>query len=307
MKNVALLGFGKMGKKFYQRSILSKKIYIDKILKKKLIKNKKIKFFNDINKLVKNKKIQGYIVATPVQNHFRHIKSIIKTNKPIIIEKPLVAKLTELKKLYNLLKNYKKSIFVNHKDLYNPAFIKFSKQIKNIGYYSKINIFFGKYQKIKIYNKKFTFLPSFDWLPHPIAIAIKLNGVPNKIKIIQNDVFIKNKNIFQNSKIIFLYDKAIIQINFSNRYKTPKRRVVINGTKSTIIYDGSQKNMLTKKIKNSKTKKIKYYQIDPLDYLINKFYFSMKNKFYNNDIHLSYNVMKILFEIEKKMKIKLNL
>ena len=36
MKNVALLGFGKMGKKFYQRSILSKKIYIDKILKKKI-------------------------------------------------------------------------------------------------------------------------------------------------------------------------------------------------------------------------------------------------------------------------------
>ena len=157
MNDVALLGYGKIGKRFYQRSIFSKKIHIDKILKKRLIAdNKKVKFYNNINKIIKNKKIQGYIIATPVQTHFTFAKKIIKTNKPIIIEKPLVAKFIELNKLYFLCKNYKKSIFVNHKDLYNPAFIKFSKEIKRIGNYSKINIFFGKYQKINIAKNKFT-------------------------------------------------------------------------------------------------------------------------------------------------------
>ena len=45
-----------------------------------------------------------------------------KTNKPFIIEKPLVANPVELEELYKKCKNYKQSIFVNHSDLYNPAF-----------------------------------------------------------------------------------------------------------------------------------------------------------------------------------------
>ena len=89
-----------------------------------------------------------------------------------------------------MLKNYKPSIFVNHTDLYNPAFQTFSRRIKSLGKYNKINIYYGKYQKIKKNNRK-SFLPYFDWFPHPIALAIKLAGLPKKITIVKNKVFLK--------------------------------------------------------------------------------------------------------------------
>ena len=310
MKNIALLGFGKIGKTFFERSLKSPKITIENILKKKSInfKDKKIKFFKSISPLLKDKSIQGYIVATPVQSHFKYAKKIVKSKKPFIIEKPLVSTPNELNILYDLCKNYKKSIFVNHKDLYNPAFYQFNRELKSIGNYNKINISFGKFQKIKIPKiKNNFFLPSFDWLPHPLAIALKLEGYPKKISVIKNKFFFLKKYIFQNSIINLTYKKRIIQISFSNQYKTPRRRIEIKGSKARLIYDGYKKNMLIKKSNNENFKKIKYQTIDPFENLINKLYRSIDTKYYNNDVHLSYKVMKILFELDRVMKNGLNL
>ena len=209
--------------------------------------------------------------------------------------------------LFNLCKNFKKSIFVNYQDLYNPAFVQLTRQIKKIGSYTKINIFFGKFQKIKKNKNNLSFSPAFDWLPHPLAIAIKLQGLPNKVKIIKNKILFLKSNIIQSSKINLYYRSKVIQINFSNQYKSPKRRIKVQGSKATLIYDGYKKNMLVKKIKHKVFKKIKYKHIDPFDNLINKFSLSLEKNFYKNDIILSYNVMKILFQIEDEMKNKMNL
>ena len=309
MKNVALLGFGRAGKKFYEKSKTNKKIFISHILKKKLIKfkDKKIKIFNKIEPVIKNKKIKGYIIATPVNSHFQYAKKIVKIKKPFIIEKPIVANPEELKVLFNLCKNFKKSIFVNYQDLYNPAFVQLTKQIKKIGNYSKINIFFGKLQKIRKNKKNLSLSPAFDWLPHPLAIAIRLHGVPTKVRIIKNKILSVKNYIVQSLKICLFYKNKIIQINFSNQYKSPKRRIKIQGSKGTLIYDAYKKNMLVKKIKNKVFKKVKYTHIDPFDNLINKFSLSLKGDFYKNDIFLSYNVMKILFQVEERMKCKMDL
>ena len=309
MKNIALLGFGKIGKKFYEKSKKNKKIFISHILKKKLIKlkDKKVKILNKIEPVINNKKIKGYIIATPVNSHFQYAKKIIKIKKPFIIEKPIVANLKELEVLFNLCKSFKKSIFVNYQDLYNPAFVQLKKQIKKIGSYSKINIFFGKFQKIKKNKNNLSFSPAFDWLPHPLAIAIKLQGIPNKVRIIKNKIYILKKNIIQSLVICLYYRNKVIQINFSNQYRSPKRRIKVKGSKATLVYDGYKKNMLIKKIKNKSFKKVKYIYIDPFESLINKFSLSLEKDLSKNDIFLSYNVMKILFKIEEEMKSKMDL
>ena len=309
MKNVALLGFGKIGKKFYEKTKKNKKIFISHILKKKLIKlkDKKIKILNKAESVVNNKKVKGYIIATPVNSHFKYAKKIIKTKKPFIIEKPIVANLKELEILFNLCKNFKKSIFVNYQDLYNPAFAQLRKEIKKIGNYSKINIFFGKFQKIKKNKNNLLFTPSFDWLPHPLAISIKLQGIPSKVKIIKNKISFLRGNIIQSSVICLYYKNKIIQINFSNQYRFPKRRIKVEGSKGTLVYDGYKKNMLIKKMKNKVFKKVKYSCMDPFDNLINKFSHSLEKNLYKNDIFLSYNLMKILFKIEEEMKSKMDL
>ena len=121
-----------MEKKFFNLSQKIKNISINKILKRRKtnIKMLNVKFFKDFNKLRKSGDIDGYIVTTPVSSHYLYAKRIINEKKPFIIEKPLVANFSELKKIYKICNNYKQSIFVNHSDLYNPAFLVFVKKFK---------------------------------------------------------------------------------------------------------------------------------------------------------------------------------
>ena len=193
-----------------------------------------VKFFTNFKTFDKSKNIDGYIIATPVESHYEYAKKIIKKNKPFIIEKPLVSNLVELKELYKKCKNYKQSIFVNHLDLYNPAFLVFFKNIKLVGSYKKIEMFFGKYQEIRgfnILNKNNSFLPSFDWMPHPLAIAIKLAGLPKNIKILKNDLSLKKKFLFQKSNIDLYCKNKVVKHKIFKRYLIPKKRVVIKGSK----------------------------------------------------------------------------
>ena len=108
----------------------TKNILINKILKKRLtnLNILNVKFFSNFNLIAGDENIDGYIVASPVLSHYNYVRKIINKNKPFIIEKPLVANLDELNKLYKICKNYKHSIFVNHIDLYNPAFSAFLKK-----------------------------------------------------------------------------------------------------------------------------------------------------------------------------------
>ena len=99
-----------------------------------------VKFFRNFKTLTKSGNIDGYIVTTPVSSHYEYARKIINKKKPFIIEKPLVASLQVLKKLYKVCKNYKHSIFVNHSDLYSPAFLVFLRNLKLVGAYKKINI-----------------------------------------------------------------------------------------------------------------------------------------------------------------------
>ena len=64
--------------------------------------------------------------------------------------------------------------------------------------------------------------------------------------------------------------------------------------------------MLMKKCKGKSFKKISYKKINPCENLLTQFYFSIKNKFYKNDIHFTYKVMKVLFKIENELRNELN-
>ena len=308
MKNIALLGFGRIGKKYFQTSLKSKYIIINKILKKRKINLKisNVKFFRNFDLLNRDKNIEAYIVATPIESHYEYVSKIVNKNKPFILEKPIVANYEELKKIHKICKNYKHSIFINHIDLYNPTFLAFLKNLKSVGIYKKIDMFFGKNQKIKKFNirnkKGKFFLPSFDWLSHPLAITIKLAGLPKKISIIKNKIIIKNNYIFQKSKIELQCKKKVVNINFSNGYSIPRRQIKVTGSRAILTYDGYKQNVLIKKNNNKLFKNIIFKKIEPMENLLQYFYYSIKNKSNINDINFGYKVMKILFEIDNKIK-----
>ena len=310
MINIGLIGFGRIGKKYYKTILDNKNYNLIKILKKKKFKKTKQfkKFFTNKYKFFsyKKKETDAYIVASPINTHYKYIIEVLSQKKPIIIEKPIVANLKELNKFLKLSKDLKSPLIVNYSDLYSDEFKFFKKKIKLIGKFKKIKIDFGKFQKIYRQNKN-TVYPYFDWLPHPLAIAISLAGPAQKINMIHADTVIIKKYIFQKIHLSLNCKNKKIDIFFSNNYKRPRRLIEIKGEKGTVIYDLYKKKSVICKLKNKKTELYSFNNFTPLENLLIQFRKLIANRINVNDLNLSIKVMKIIFSLKNKVEKKKNI
>jgi UDP-N-acetyl-2-amino-2-deoxyglucuronate dehydrogenase len=98
---------------------------------------------NYFEMLQKEKNINFISLMTPSGMHYEHSKNIINLfKKNIIIEKPVVLKIKQLKELYSFAKNNKVKIYPVFQNRYNLAVEKVKKSIANnvLGKISSINI-----------------------------------------------------------------------------------------------------------------------------------------------------------------------
>ena len=308
MLNIALIGLGRIGRKYFKELEKNKNYNLIKVLRKKnyIRKNSSVSFYINKSKFFSksNKNIHAYVIASPISTHYEYVKKILTKKRPLIIEKPIVKDVNELNKIKKLSKNINYPVLVNHSDLYNPAFKVLEKKIKLIGNFKKIKIVFGKFQQIyKINRKSNILLPYFDWLSHPIAVAIKIAGLPRKIEILNKKTIIKKKFIFQKIHTRLFCKKKVVDIFFSNNYKIPKRKILIKGDRGSIIYDAYKVKSLQLKIKNRKIESYYFKHESSLNNLLEVFSDLVVNKKKINDISLSIKVMKIIFLIQKKLNL----
>jgi hypothetical protein len=269
--NVGLVGYGKMGK-IYAKEIRKKKEFkiVDILEHKNILKNP-----NVTKKFFKSKKINLFIISSPINTHFKYLQLAYKVGGNIIIEKPLVENNNQFKKLKLLNKDYKKKVMIHHNDLLNLENISF---MENLNDCKKIEMFYGKKELVNSYKK-----PFFDWLPHPLSIIINLIGEPKKFKIIKYKKTVTNNLIIEKLKLIFNFNNFQIFLNFSNDLKSPSKKIFVYKNNKKKIYDGYAK-------KNQKTIKL----------LLDKFY--NVNKI--NDINTNLKVYELLFKIKKQLQIK---
>lgn len=144
--NLAIIGSGRIAghhikaiKKYKKINLIS--ICDLDIKKAKRYSNLKIKTYKSYNQmLMKHPEINCVAIMTPSGMHFDHAFQIIKDfKKNVIIEKPTVLRMDQLKKIYSLAKQKKCKIFPVFQNRYNKAVQRVYKSIKNkeIG---KINI-----------------------------------------------------------------------------------------------------------------------------------------------------------------------
>ena len=269
--NVGLVGYGKMGK-IYAKEIKKKKEFkiVDILEHKKILKNP-----NVTKKFFKSKKINLFIISSPINTHFKYLQLAYEGGKNIIIEKPLVENHNQFKKLKLLNKDYNKKIMIHHNDLLNLENISF---MENLNDCKKIEMFYGKKELVNSYKK-----PFFDWLPHPLSIIINLIGEPKKFKIIKYKKTVTNNLIIEKLKLIFNFNNFQIFLNFSNDLKSPSKKSIVEKKKKKKMYDGYAK-------KNQKTIKL----------LLDKFY--NVNKI--NDVNTNLKVYQLLFKIKKLLQKK---
>ena len=296
--NLALVGFGRFGKKYYKNLNQNKYIKSVKIYRKRNIIQKK--FYRFLKEEIEKNNFKGGIVATPTKTHYKISKEFIKNKIPIILEKPAAFNVIEVKKMIYLSKKYNSSVIVNHSDLFNVNLNFLLKKIKLIGKISFIEAYFGKFDST---YKDRNYLPFYDWMPHPLAILFSISSKLTNPVVEHNYIERRHGSFFQDI-IVTLKAKKIklIRIKFSNRKKVKARKIVIHGAKGLISYDGYNHNnnyiFIKKKIIFPKTKKT------PMQSIIKHLYLLSISKIFYSDLNLSLKIQKILEEIKNKQRRK---
>ena len=269
---VGLIGYGLMGKRYFDHLTKDRSFKIIKILKKNT-KNKNSLFTKNKVEFFKHK-FDLIIISSPANTHALFINLSLKKKCHIIVEKPLIYKKKELC-IFNkkISKKFSKKFIVHHSELNNPEYIKFKNKINKNKTIKVINLNFIK--KSEYIGKKN--YPFFDWFPHPISLMIDLLGVPIDLKLKKHFFKIKNRKILQEIHIIFIYKNTNVNLFFNNFKNTNKKNIVIFFKKKKISFS-----------RNSKSSSINYM----LNLIKNK-------KIYKNDIKLSINTMNLIFRIKK--------
>lgn len=297
-KKILIVGYGKIGKRYL--SILKKKKNIEPIIfTRNIIKTKKIKFINDYKEL---NKINGAIIATPVNTHFKYTKFFLEKNIPVLLEKPIASQLKQANELKILSQKRKTSLIINYSDLFDPNLIKLLKYISpELKYLNKIDMHYGNNQN-KYYYKAAS-SPSEDWLPHPVSVLIFILNKIYNFKIIEYNFKVNKKNgqLFEKFKIKFDLKKINILLNFSNFYKTNMRKISIETKNSSFNFDAyNKKNNFF--LKNKIKKKVNL-KISSFENVINIFLDTIEKKIFFSNIHLGLKEMKVSADIIKEISL----
>lgn len=266
---VGLIGNGRMGKIYANEIKKIKEFILIEILTSQSISRdpKAIESFFNLET------IDLFIIASPINTHYKYLLLAHKANKHIIIEKPFVENTRQLKKVIKLFQNYKNKLIIHHNDILNFDKTNFIENINNI---KKVEMIYGK-KDINYKYKK----PFLDWLPHPISLLIYYFGRPKRLKIKYYDKKIVNEKVYEKLELEVEIKKIKFQIKFSNNLKSPSKKVIIYEIGLKKEYDGYHQ-------KNQKTVKL----------LLEKF-INNKNKI--NNLNLIKDIYEIIFKIEKKL------
>ena len=114
MINWGIIGFGRMGKQYYdcfqQKSLKSKLICVSSKTKKNFPKNKNVEFFQSYDDLISSDLVDAIYISTLNNSHKDLAIKAINHNKKVLCEKPLGLNQEEVKELEIKLKD-KKNFF----------------------------------------------------------------------------------------------------------------------------------------------------------------------------------------------------
>jgi len=237
-KNIAIIGFGTAGQRFFACLKKKNNIKIIKIIVKTkrniFFKNKNISgTFTDIKDL---SDIDGVIIATNYKASFKYAKFFLKNKVPILIEKPFCETVSQSKKIENLFKKNKSSFLINYSDTFDPKFVQLvNKGLKKIG---AIESIIGTYGNNKtLYPVKNNYYPFQNWISHPISMFLKICGKITKFKIIKYKLEKKNGFFFEEAQVQLIKKKLHLLFYFSNYPKSQNRNIKIIGSKGYLKFN----------------------------------------------------------------------
>ena len=238
--NIAIIGLGYWGTivtNALTSMSLFKKIYInDTDLKKVSIIKKKFGskvIKSDLNQIKNNDKIKHVFLATPPKENFAILKSLIKSKKNILIEKPGMINLKLFDSIKKELKINKVKLSFGYIYIYND-YIKYLKKVIKSNKLGKIRYINLQRQNFGPIRNRVS--AAFDLATHDISILYYLLNKKISLKSsVSHNILGKN-----NYDISFLNLKAgetKIDINVSWLNPEKIRKIIIIGNKKMLLFD----------------------------------------------------------------------
>ncbi len=239
--NLLLIGLGNMGK-IHKRIIESNNNtnlfgIVDTSFQKKYEIKKGIKYYNNLNLVdFENEQIDGVIVASTTNSHYKIGKNILDLKLPLFIEKPVSINKKELNSLLSYSKRHNLVFRGGLIEIYNPLF----QHIKDLNLKDIISIhIFRHSQSVK--NTRNLENVLFDLTLHDISILGYLFNNPN-LKLIGSNYSFNNKSL-ETADLMFKYKKSNIFISTSRESQLKIRKWNIQTKNKVYHLDLIQKNI----------------------------------------------------------------
>lgn len=178
MVNVAVVGCGYWGKNlvrnFSDLQALHTLYDVDEKKVQELNAHfPQVKISHSLLEIFQNPSIDGVIVATPAESHYRVVKEALRAGKDVFVEKPLALTVREGEELVAIAQEKEKLLMVGHLLEYHPGIIKL-KQIVSNGELGKINYIHSTRLNLGKFRTEENILWSFA--PHDISVILLLLG-----------------------------------------------------------------------------------------------------------------------------------
>ena len=178
--------------------------------------------------------VDGVVIATPVQTHYRLAKEALLQGKHVLVEKPLTANVTEAEELVALAKAQKRTLMVGHTFEYNPA-VNELRNIVQSGDLGKIYCIEAERVNLGLFRSDINVI--WDLAPHDVSILLYLLGKKPEQIMVQAQAHLR-PHIHDVAHLDLNYaDGMSAHIHVSWLHPCKIRRVTIMGNARMAVYD----------------------------------------------------------------------
>jgi predicted dehydrogenase len=181
-----------------------------------------------------NSSLDGIVIATPVQTHYRLARAALLAGKHVLVEKPLTANVEEAEELVALAREMKRVLMVGHTFEYSPAVNELRKLVQS-GDLGRIYCVEAERVNLGLFRRDINVV--WDLAPHDVSILLYLFGkMPEQVKV-QAHAHIQS-NIHDVAHLDLEFgDGMTAHIHVSWLHPCKIRRVTVIGDARMVVYD----------------------------------------------------------------------
>ncbi len=194
---------------------------------------------NDLDAVLNDTGIDGVVVATPAETHYKIAKAALEAGKDVFVEKPLALRASDAESLTELAENKQRILMVGHLLEYHPAIIRLRELVESGELGSLEYIYSNRLNMGKVRREENAL---WSFAPHDIAvILLLLKQLPFQVAA-TGGVYLQ-PNIADVTVSTMLFDRGVrahLFVSWLHPYK--EQKLVVVGSRRMAVFDDVRKS-----------------------------------------------------------------